>query len=276
MEPGKKQGNELPRKLGGDWEGWDGRIEENNGDLDKSPAYFLLFLIITTGIVMVGMGLLLFLIMPRMHQLHPMVAQMTAWVGGSILAALLLGVLAVILTVLTERPFAFFLKGKELANHPLALLSLKIGQELGFSKDRLRNSLLKIGNALTRSFYKSVKPEGLLIVAPRCLSMMIRKELEALTQKYGITFHTASGGNKARELLVTQQPKAIIGVACERDLFSGVQDVGGKIPVITIANKRPDGPCINTFINLEEMEEAIRFFLGLRVEAQTDARFRSM
>ena len=54
------------------------------------------------------------------------------------------------------------------------------------------------------------------------------------------------------------KPKAAIAVACERDLTSGIQDMR-HIPVLGVFNKRPNGPCVDTLINIHEVEDAIRF-----------------
>lgn len=61
----------------------------------------------------------------------------------------------------------------------------------------------------------------------------------------------------ARLQIERMKPKAIITMACERDLVSGIQDVAEEIPVIAIPNRRPEGPCKNTEVNPEEVEEAI-------------------
>lgn len=252
----------APRKLGDQWESWNGQVEENNGDLDTSPWFFIGFVSVAVTMLSGAGLLLLYLIEPRLISIHPMAATLTYWAGIAFIALLNAALVLIILTVVTEKPFAFFLRAKEVANSPLIPLSFKIGQKFGLSRDRLANSLLKVSNSVNRALYPKVKPEELLIVVPRCLSKFMRNELAELTEKYGITFHTATGGNAARELLVTKRPKAVIAVACERDLLSGVQDVGGAVPVITIANKRPEGPCRNTFIDMEEMEKSIQFFLG--------------
>ena len=52
----------------------------------------------------------------------------------------------------------------------------------------------------------------------------------------------------------------IIGVACERDLTSGIQDTY-PIPVFGILNKRPFGPCYDTDVNLQLVEMGIVTFL---------------
>ena len=58
-------------------------------------------------------------------------------------------------------------------------------------------------------------------------------------------------------MVAKADPKAIIAVACERDLTSGIQDVF-PIPVIAIFNERPFGPCFNTRVSIAKVEEAIR------------------
>ncbi|AKL95536.1 hypothetical protein CACET_c20890 [Clostridium aceticum] len=64
----------------------------------------------------------------------------------------------------------------------------------------------------------------------------------------------------ARKTIVDLRPKAVIAIACERDLFSGLMDVK-KIPILAIINKRPQGPCINTQVDIKEVEEAIAHFI---------------
>ncbi|WP_027417898.1 DUF116 domain-containing protein [Aneurinibacillus terranovensis] len=253
---------QAPRRLGSEWESWEGNLEENNGDLDTSPWYFIGFASIGLSMVNIAGLFILYMMKPRLALIHPDVDLAVSLIVYTALLLTDITLLLVVLTVLTQKPFAFFLKKKELANLPIIPLTIRIGKMFGLSRDRMTNSVMRAGNILTKAIYDKVHPDDLLIVVPRCLSMFTRKELTALTEKYGVTFHTAGGGNAARELLVKEKPKAIIAVACERDLFSGLQDVGGNIPVMAITNKRPEGPCRNTFINFEEMEEAIQHFLG--------------
>ncbi|MCX7913377.1 MAG: DUF116 domain-containing protein, partial [Thermodesulfovibrionales bacterium] len=69
----------------------------------------------------------------------------------------------------------------------------------------------------------------------------------------------ATGGTMARQIVDKLKPDAIIAVACERDLSSGIAD-SYPIPVIGIVNERPSGPCINTTINKKKLLETISFF----------------
>ena len=50
-------------------------------------------------------------------------------------------------------------------------------------------------------------------------------------------------------------------VACERDLTSGIQDVF-PMPVIGVLNQRPNGPCFNTSVDIDAIEEEIKTFIS--------------
>ena len=54
----------------------------------------------------------------------------------------------------------------------------------------------------------------------------------------------------------------IIAIACERDLLSGFKDVNTHIPVIGFPNRRPEGPCKNTCVDLDRIEDAVKRCLG--------------
>ena len=58
------------------------------------------------------------------------------------------------------------------------------------------------------------------------------------------------------------RPKAVVAIACERDLASGIQDVY-PIPSVGVLNLRPNGPCYNTHVDLEEFRRAIEEILIL-------------
>ena len=65
--------------------------------------------------------------------------------------------------------------------------------------------------------------------------------------------------------VIDKRPDMIIGVACERDLTSGIQDTY-PIPVFGIYNKRPHGPCFNTDVDVELVEGGMRTFLEYEEE----------
>ena len=139
---------------------------------------------------------------------------------------------------------------------------------------------MAINNQLVLAEAKKVKPEKLLILLPHCLqfhdcSVRITgdvrnckacgrcriKELAALAEEYHVPISVATGGTLARRIVVQKRPEIILGVACERDLTSGIQD-SYPIPVFGIFNKRPFGPCYDTEVDIELVTSAVRTFLG--------------
>ncbi|WP_279378941.1 DUF116 domain-containing protein [Acetivibrio straminisolvens] len=65
-----------------------------------------------------------------------------------------------------------------------------------------------------------------------------------------------TGGTAARNIVSKIRPKIIVSVACERDLSSGIADVG-SIPVIGIINDRPNGPCYNTNVDVNALKKKL-------------------
>jgi hypothetical protein len=90
------------------------------------------------------------------------------------------------------------------------------------------------------------------------------KDLVVLSHKYHVPISVATGGTLARRIVVEKKPEVIIGVACERDLTSGIQD-SYPIPVFGILNHRPFGPCYDTDVDLGLVERGIITFLGREV-----------
>jgi len=253
----------VPRKLGDTWDGWAGEVEENNGNLDTSPWYFLSYASVTLMLLNIGAWLALFLVEPRLVELplwagKTVVAAIWAALGTVDLAFLLIG-----LTVLTGKNFVPFYRGRHIALSKLIPWAVKVAGFFGLSRDRMSNSILQVGNVLTRVNQEQIQRDELLILLPRCLDSETRSRIKTMTAKYDVEFHICAGGQMARQLLAEKTPKGVVAVACERDLMAGVQDVKAAIPVVAIANKRPEGPCRNTHIDMDEMENAIRMFLGL-------------
>ena len=84
-----------------------------------------------------------------------------------------------------------------------------------------------------------------------------------ITDKYKVKAFILAGGEAARARICEHKPRACVAVACERDLVAGISDVASaKLIGIGIPNKRPEGPCKNTTLDLKEFENAVRFFLG--------------
>jgi len=92
----------------------------------------------------------------------------------------------------------------------------------------------------------------------RCGKCII-SDIIRVAEKYRLNLFVATGGTLARRIVKDIRPDAIVAVACERDLSSGIVDTY-PIPVIGIANERPQGPCVNTTIDKKKIIDAIEFF----------------
>jgi len=202
-----------------------------------------------------------YMIQPRLIQFHPILPLIIGCGLALVWAIFSLWFLLMVLSILTEKDFLIIFGKKEYSLTFLVPLAFRFGMRLGISRDRIGNSFVKVINALIRSNVTKVKPGKLLILLPRCLEKTIREKITAFSEALKVPVFTVPGGEKARQLILEKRPLAIIGVACERDLVSGIQDVIGKIPVIGIPNMRPEGPCKNTVIDLKEFEKAVQTFL---------------
>lgn len=155
-----------------------------------------------------------------------------------------------------------------------------VAELIGISKNEIRKVYVKLNNENIYSNKYSIKPEEILILIPHCVQKNSCKlkvttnietcakcglcnigDLVKLKEKINVNIFVATGGTLARKIIIDNKPKAVIAVACERDLTAGVQDVK-KIPVLGVFNKRPNGPCVDTSIDVFEVEEAINFFMS--------------
>ncbi|MDI6780993.1 MAG: DUF116 domain-containing protein [bacterium] len=148
---------------------------------------------------------------------------------------------------------------------------------LRLPQDRICQWFIQINNRLVlTSISSGLKEEHLLLLIPHCLQnydcefkitarvkncrrcgKCIIKDLIDLSEKRHIRLSVAPGGTLARAIIKEYQPGLIIAVGCERELESGINDVY-PLPVIGILNQRPEGPCKNTTLDMDRVEEVMR------------------
>jgi len=158
-------------------------------------------------------------------------------------------------------------------------LASTLGRALGVEPEALRSSFIDMNNSLVRASARLVGGDRLLLLLPHCLQSFncphkvtseVRNchrcggceiaDLIAMCDARGVKMSIATGGTLARRVIVETRPKAIVAVACDRDLTSGIQD-SYPIPVIGVLNERPFGPCRDTRVDLARVKAAIDFFL---------------
>ncbi len=159
---------------------------------------------------------------------------------------------------------------------------ISIASTVGIPKNYIRNIYVKLNNKYIYSNKYNLRCEDILVLIPHCVQKNSCKlkvttnidncktcglcnigDLVGLKETFNVNIFVATGGTLARKIILDNRPKAIIAVACERDLTSGVQDVK-KIPVLGVFNKRPNGPCVDTSIDILEIENAIKFFTNTK------------
>ncbi len=154
-----------------------------------------------------------------------------------------------------------------------------LGRLFGIRRRKLEASFIAVSNLLFRRRKIRVPASRLLVVTPHCLQLAscphkITRDphnckrcggcdigaLVTLADEMGFHFFVATGGTLARQIVRDTRPKAVLAIACERDLMSGIQDVY-PLPAIGVLNIRPNGPCYNTHVDMElvrkQLEEII-------------------
>ena len=249
-----------------------------NSQSPKKGTFILLSLLACFGLVV--LAFLLWLIpYIGLANIHPSLPLILAVVFGCFVLFWLGGALTLFLTVIRGKNFFFNRRIRGVVIRVLFPFAVGVGKCLGFSKDEIRRSFIAINNELVLSEAKKVEPKRLLLLLPHCLQNHecdIRiignvenckacgrckiKDLVALAEKYHVQISVATGGTLARKIVVDKKPEVIIGVACERDLTSGIQDTY-PITVFGIFNKRPFGPCYDTDVDLDLVEKGIITFI---------------
>lgn len=158
-------------------------------------------------------------------------------------------------------------------------VSLQVGRMLGIDQGRVQSSFIDVNNQLVLMQNIRVMPEEILLLAPHCLQnndcpCKVTKDVnncrrcgrckvhDLLTIKsaYGINVAVATGGTLARKFIKEYRPRAVVAIACERDLTSGIQD-SYPLPVLGVLNRRPNGPCSETFVETEAVEKNLNLLI---------------
>src|SRR2546430_978434 len=160
---------ETDRRLGHEWDEWDGRPLPGNGDFSAPPGLFCRFAGLTIGIGMAVGAALIFLLGPRLGTLWAMLprtlwlalgaASAATWVWfGTLLLSFYGGMLALPEGWLERGPY-------------LRLMSLTSSVSRAFGKrDWVEHAAIDVYNTLAERRRRTVGKGELLVLIPRCLS----------------------------------------------------------------------------------------------------------
>ena len=252
-----------------------------SGKRDDRPETrnFILLLLLTCVALVVTAVVLWLVPYIGFTNIHPKLPLIMAALFALVVMFLIGGGLTLVFTILRGKNLFFNRRIRGVVIRFLFPLLVLVGRCVGISKQQVRRSFVAVNNKLVLAEARRVHPDKMLILLPQCLQnheCTVRvtgnrvnckacgkckiKDLVALSEKYHVSIAVATGGTLARKIVMDKRPELIIAVACERDLTSGIQDIY-PLPVFGILNKRPHGPCFDTDVDLDLVEEGMTTFL---------------
>lgn len=248
---------EVDRRLGHEWDEWNGRPLPNAGDFSAPARVFFTTAVLTIAAASAAAALLLYLIGPRLGALWrplPTILWLTL-AALAVLQWLYLGVLGVSFysgrNLLPERllergPYL------QLMNYT-SLLARTFGR-----RDWVEHAAIDVYNTLAERRGRRIGKGELLVLIPRCLSKQALDGVLEIAGRYEVPVFVATRGQLARRVIRERRPRAVVAVACERDMMTGLRDVAGKLPVLGLTMQLPNGPCRDAAIDLEQMEKWVQ------------------
>lgn len=254
---------EVDRRLGHEWDEWDGKPLPNAGNFDAPAWLFLVWAGFTIVVAFMIVACVLFLLAPRLATVNPAIPR-AAWLT---LAALGTGSLLWWLLVVASYAGPRNLLPGTLAERGALLPLMRFTSRVAGRFDRrdvVENAAVKVYNALALRRAATIASGELLLLIPRCLSRATLDGVLALAGTYGVPVFVATRGQLARRVIRERRPRAVVAVACERDMVSGLHDVAAKVPVLGLTMTLPAGPCKDASLDMTTLETYLKAFVGAR------------
>lgn len=248
---------ETDRRLGHEWDQWDGRPLPNGGDFAAPPRLYFGFAALTIAAVAGAVAAVLYLIAPRLAALGPAVPTLLWTALGAAAGLIMLWYLVLLVsfysgvTLLPERvlergPFL------RLMNYT-SVVARVFGR-----RDWVEHAAIEVYNTLQVRRRRRVGKGELLVLIPRCLSKQALDGVLEIAGRHDVPVFVATRGQLARRAIRERRPRAVVAVACERDMMTGLRDVAGKLPVLGLTMRLPNGPCRDAALDLTKMETWVR------------------
>ena len=254
---------DVDRRLGHEWDEWDGKPLPNAGNFAAPPGLFFRWAIVTLLVAIAAAATVIYLLAPRLGEIAAALPRVMWGVFaiasvGALLWWALLG-----LSFLLDQP----LLPPTLSERGLFLRVMAFTSRVAnlfTQRDRVENAAVKVYNALALVRARQVATGELLLLIPRCLSRGTLDEVLALAGTYAVPVFVATRGQLARRVIRERRPRAVVAVACERDMVTGLHDVAGKVPVLGLTMTLPAGPCKDAILDIQTLERYLRAFVGAR------------
>jgi hypothetical protein len=247
---------ETDRRLGHEWDEWNGLPLPAGGDFSAPPSTFFWYAALSLVVAGVAGWAVLFLLAPRIAEAWAPLATIVRVGWGALVGlswlwfAALLGSFACGKNLLPER---WLERGPFLRLMNLTSLVARVFRR----RDWVEHAAIDVYNTLAVRRGRTVGRGELLVLIPRCLSKLALDGVLSIAGRYDVPVFVATRGQLARRVIRERRPRAVVAVACERDMMTGLRDVAGKLPVLGLTMRLPNGPCRDAMLDLETMERWI-------------------
>ena len=252
---------DVDRRLGHEWDEWDGKPLPNEGNYDSPPALFFAWSALALCAALALATLAVFLLAPRLASIHSAIPA-TLWTALAVVAAgLWIWWAVLVLSFALRRP----LLPEWLAERGPFLRLMRLTSRVAgrfARRDWVENAAVKVYNSYALLRSRKVGTGELLLLIPRCLSKTTLDGVLGVAGKYGVPVFVATRGQLARRVIRERRPRAVVAVACERDMVSGLHDVAGKVPVLGLTMTLPSGPCKDASLDLAQLERWVRAYVA--------------
>ena len=252
---------ETDRRLGHEWDEWNGQPLANGGDFRTTTGKFFLFTAVGLAGMLAAATAAIFLLTPRLAQLASWLPRALYLADACVAVAGCVWLALIGLSYATNRallPGRFAERGLLLKT---LRLSSRVGEVFGVQRDWTDNAAVAVYNRLAWAREWRVRANEMLILIPRCLSRTALEGVMDIAKRYDVATFVATRGAYARQAIRERRPKAVVAVACERDMVSGLHDVAGRLPVLGLTMQLPNGPCKDASLDLVRMEAFVKKYL---------------
>ncbi len=252
---------DVDRRLGHEWDEWDGQPLPNQGNFDTPPGRFILWAILSLAVAVTLVAGLLFLLTPRLGQLF---APLPGVLWGLWAALVGLALLWWVMVGLSWR-FGRALLPAAMMERGLLLRVMRMTSAVAARfgrRDWVENAGVKVYNRLALLRTRQVATGELLLLIPRCLSRETLDRVLTMAGDYQVPVFVATRGQLARRVIRERRPRAVVAVACERDMVTGLHDVATKVPVLGLTMTLPAGPCKDAALDYVTLEHYLQAFVG--------------
>jgi len=243
-----------------------------------------LFILVSAGgllLLAVFVAVAWYLVAPRLGEFHPDLPGTVGAVAAAAFFVIAFGLGLIALSALMGRRVLFSQRMTSTVVRVLFPLVLILSAIIRIDQDRVKRSFVAVNNALVRAGLATIPKGKILLLLPHCLQATscphkitgglidncqgcgrcVIAELLELAREVDVPMEVATGGTLARRVIREIRPTAIVAVACETDLTSGIRD-SYPHPVYGVLNQRPHGPCRDTTVDMQQVRNAVRLLAG--------------